>query len=86
MMPNPPQKIVNVMICLLSLLGHKNVGWKDVKKFFTNTSVISKIIEQDPQNISDKDYHFVVDFMEQNESSFETISIYRASKVAGPIS
>ena len=80
----PPDAVLDVLSCVLMLMGIYNTSWNSMKTFLGQSGVIKQIVTYDARQISPKMRQELTKLMNEKSSSFEHQKIYRASVAASP--
>lgn len=81
---NPPSKIKKTMEAVCTLMGHKDLNWKAIKRIMSGSTFISDIINFDAETINSKlREKLKKTYLNDEEFVFEVVN--RASKACGPL-
>jgi dynein heavy chain 2 len=85
MLKMPPEAIADVLSVVLLMLGEKDGSWQSMKKFLSNRSVITDILNFDARRMDAGMRKEVAKMMAAKANSFEHAVIFRASVAAAPL-
>ena len=81
----PPEPIRDVLEGVLRLMNNQDTSWISMKRFLSQPSVISEIMEFDAQSITSDIREGVKNLLRNKKSSFEEATISRVSLAAAPM-
>lgn len=82
---NPPEAIADVLSAVLQLLGYSDISWSSMKIFLSDRSVLNRILNFDPDQITPNIRKECLKIVKNKSSSFEQENIRRASVAAAPL-
>jgi len=81
----PPEPIRDVLEGVLRLMGNQDTSWISMKRFLSQPSVITDIMDFDAKKITPDIMEGVKNLIRSKKSSFEDATIARVSQAAAPM-
>lgn len=81
----PPDPVTHVLGAVMQFLGQTDVSWNAMKRFLSNTGVISTILNFDARQVTPQLRKKVDKIIRENPSSFEHATIYNVSRATAPL-
>merc|ERR1719362_1570018 len=81
----PPDPVIHVLGAVMQFLGQTDISWNAMKRFLSNASVISQIVNYDARAVTPQLRKKVDKIISENPSSFEYNTIYNVSRATAPL-
>ena len=81
----PPDAVSDVLQGVLRLMGQEDTSWNAMKRFLSQSGVISSILNFDASQVTNSMRHKVGKLIESKPMSFEQASIANVSRATAPL-